>query len=188
MKGETMINTSKIIHVSEWRKVSELPSTPARQTALDEKYSKYGVYQVAEEADIDLIGDDLVSPHIGYTGKSGNIHDRTYHIRMTANSKTATSHGAGVFIRKNLDIDNCYVRCLYTDENSFALLEQDIQQETMKQFGYTFKWREASGGTDGNYTNATVLAEKLSNEERKNLIFYLNELIKEDLLAEFMSR
>jgi hypothetical protein len=183
-----MIDMRKIIHLSEWRKVSELPSTPNRQMALDEQFSKYGVYQVAEEADIELIGDDLVSPHIGYTGKSGNIHDRTYHIRMTANSRTATSHGVGVFIRKNLDIDNCYVRCLYTDENSFASLEQEIQQETLKQFGYTFKWREASGGTDGNYTNATVLVEKLTNDERKNLILYMNELIKEDLLAEFMSR
>jgi hypothetical protein len=36
--------------------------------------------------------------------------------------------------------------------------------------------------------NATVLVEKLTNEERKNLILYMNELIKEDLLAEFMSR
>jgi hypothetical protein len=183
-----MIDTSKIIHVSEWRKVSELPSTPNRQTTLDEQYSKFGVYQVAEEADLELIGDELVSPHIGYTGKSANIHDRTYHIRMTANSRTATSHGAGVFIRKNLDIENCYVRCLYTDENSFVALEQEIQQETLKQYGYTFKWREASGGTDGNYTNATVLVEKLTNDERKNLILYMNELIKEDLLAEFMSR
>ena len=48
-----MIDCGQIIHVSEWRNVSELPSTPARQTALDEKYSKCGVYQVAEEADID---------------------------------------------------------------------------------------------------------------------------------------
>lgn len=188
MKVIDMIDTSKIIQVSDWRKVSELPSTPARQMSLDEEFSKFGVYQVAEEADLELIGDDLVSPHIGYTGKSANIHDRTYHIRMTANSRTATSHGAGVFIRKNLDINDCYVRYLYTDENSFVSLEQDIQQETMKQFGYTFKWREASGGADGNYTNATVLAEKLTNEERKNLIRYLEELISQDLLAEFMSR
>lgn len=183
-----MLDMNKIIAISEWRKVSELPSTPARQTALDEEFSKFGVYQVAEEADLELIGDNIVSPHIGYTGKSSNIHDRTYAIRRTANSRTATSHGAGVFIRKNLDIDNCYVRCLYTDENSYAALEQEIQQETLKQFGYTFKWREASGGADGNYTNATVLVEKLSNEERKNLIHYIQELIAADLLAEFMSR
>lgn len=183
-----MVDTSKIIHVSEWRKVSELPSTTARQEELDEKFSKYGVYQVAEEADLELIGDSLVSPHIGYTGKSDNIHSRTYKIRMTANSRTATSHGAGVFIRKNLDIDSCYVRYLYTDQSCVASLEQEIQQEVLKQYGYTFKWREASGGVDGNYTNATVLVEKLSNEERKNLIHYMEELISADLLAEFMSR
>jgi hypothetical protein len=188
MKGEIMIDTSKIIHVSEWRKVSELPSTPNRQTALDEQYSKYGVYQVAEEADLELIGDELVSPHIGYTGKSVNIHDRTYHIRMTANSRTATSHGAGIFIRKNLDINNCYVRYLYCLPGDEISIEQDIQGQAFKNYGYTFKWREASGGVDGNYTNATVLVEKLTNEERKNLILYMNELIKEDLLAEFMSR
>jgi len=33
-----------------------------------------------------------------------------------------------------------------------------------------------------------LLVEKLTNEVRKNLILYMNELIKEDLLAEFMSR
>jgi hypothetical protein len=183
-----MIDMSKIIHVSEWRKVSELPSTTARQEELDREFSKFGVYQVAEEADLELIGDDLVSPHIGYTGKSETIHSRTYKIRMTANSRTATAHGAGIFIRKNLDIDNCYVRCLYTDDKNWASLEKQIQEEALKQYGYTFKWREASGGTDGNYTNATVLVEKLTNDERKNLILYMNELIKEDLLAEFMSR
>ena len=182
-----MIDTSKIIHVSDWRKVSELPSTPNRQTALDEEYSKCGVYQVAEEADLELIGGNLISPHIGYNGKSANIHDRTYKIRMTANSKTATSHGAGVFIRKNLDIDNCYVRYLYCNPGDEAAIEQEIHQETLKQHGYTFKWREASGGADGNYTSATVLVEKLTNEERKNLILYIKEILAADLLEDFLN-
>ena len=41
-----MIDMSKITHVSEWRKVSELPSTAARQQSLDDQFSSAGIYQV----------------------------------------------------------------------------------------------------------------------------------------------
>ena len=53
-----MIDTSKITHVSEWRKVSELPSTAARQQALDDQYSPAGIYQVAVLSDIENISDE----------------------------------------------------------------------------------------------------------------------------------
>jgi len=56
-----------------------------------------------------------------------------------------------------------------------------------KHFGYKFKWKEASGGKDGEYVNATILVDKLSNEERKNLIIYAQEAIKNDLFADYMN-
>ena len=60
MKVKYMIDTSKITHVSEWRKVSELPSTAARQQSLDDQFSPAGIYQVAVLDDIDKIGEELI--------------------------------------------------------------------------------------------------------------------------------
>jgi hypothetical protein len=191
MKVNNMIDMSKITHVSEWRKVSELPSTAARQQSLDDQFSSAGIYQVAVLDDIDKIGEDLIHEDIGYIGKSSNIHDRTYHIRLTANSKTGGSvrHNLGRFIRqsKEIDIANVYVRYLYCvpgDENS---LEQAFHSEMNTQFAYTFKWREASAGKDGDYSMATLLVSKLSNDDRKKLIGYIEDQIKEDLFLEYMN-
>jgi hypothetical protein len=163
------IDSSKITHVSEWRKIADLPSTEGR---------------------LETIGDNLVHQDIGYIGKSGNIHDRTYKIRQTANSKTnSQSHGAGVYIRQNedLNVDTCYVRILYTADTDSSFAESAFHNEMTNKFGYKFKWKEASGGKDGDYTNATILVDKLGNEDRKNLIRYIEEIIKTDLLADFMS-
>jgi len=183
-----MIDKSKITHISEWRKISELPSSNNVQRSLDSQYGSTGIYQVADGEDIELIGDDLVSPHIGYIGKSSNIHDRTYKIRQTANSKTnSNSHGAGTYIRQNLNPDSCFVRVLYCSEENTTFMENLFHNEMQKHFGYKFKWKEASGGKDGEYVNATILVDRLSNEERKNLIIYAQEAIKNDLFADYMN-
>lgn len=186
-----MTDTSKITHVSEWRKVSELPSTSARQQELDDTYSSAGIYQVAVLDDIDKIGEELVHEDIGYIGKSTNIHDRTYHIRLTANSKTGGSvrHNLGRFIRQSKDIDiaNVYVRYLYCAPGDETSLEQSFHTEMTKRYGYTFKWREASAGKDGDYSMATLLVSKLSNDDRKKLVRYIEDLIKDDLYLEFMN-
>jgi hypothetical protein len=185
-----MIETSKITHISEWRKIADLPSSESKHRALDAKYGASGIYQVATESDIDKIGDELVHGDIGYIGKSSNIHDRTYKIRQTANSKSnSQSHGAGVYIRQkeDLNVDTCYVRILYTAEDDTSFMEAAFHNAMTSQFGYKFKWREASGGRDGDYTNATILVDKLNNEDRRNLIRYIEEVIKNELLAEFMS-
>lgn len=183
-----MIDKSKITHISEWRKICELPSSPPAQKTLDDQFGSSGIYHVADGEDLELIGDDLISPHIGYIGKSSNIHDRTYKIRQTANSKSnSNSHGAGTYIRQNLNADSCYVRVLYCAEEHIGLLEASFHNSMNKSYGYKFKWKEASGGKDGEYVNAIISVDKLSNEERKNLILYAQEAIKNDLFSEYMN-
>lgn len=180
----------KITHISEWRKVSELPSTPSRQLALNEEFSPAGVYQLATKSEIDTIGDELAHKDIAYIGKSANIHDRTYAIRLTANSKTGGTmrHNAGRYIRqnKNINLEDVYVRYLYCDIGEETSIEQYLHQKMQELYGYRFKWKEASAGKDGDYSTATLLVGKLNNEERRNLIRYIQDLIKEDLYQEFM--
>jgi hypothetical protein len=66
-------------------------------------------------------------------------------------------------------------------------LEQAFHAEMTAQFSYTFKWREASAGKDGDYSMATLLVSKLSNDDRKKLIGYIEDQIKEDLFLEYMN-
>ena len=137
----------RIVKVSDWIMVSELPASDDRQLELDKKNTSHGVYQVALSSDIEKIGDNLIHEDICYTGESASIHARTYAIRQPKGS-----HGASRSIReKKLNRDEVLVRICYTEDNTkdHKTLETDIHTTTDKMYGKKFKWKEASAGNDG---------------------------------------
>lgn len=156
-------NDSRIVEVSGWRKVSEIPASDSLQAELDAKHTCAGIYQVALASDVEKIGDNLIHEDICYTGESGSIHARTYTIRQPRGS-----HGASVYIRENgLSKDEVLIRYCYTDQNTrdHKSLESEIHATTTKMFGKKFKWKEASAGNDGRYTRILDDMKRLTSAE-----------------------
>lgn len=175
----------RIIEVSEWKKVSELPANDPLQEALNDKHSSSGVYQVAMQEDVPSIGDSIIHESICYTGQSARIHSRTYTIRQPRGS-----HGASVYIRENnLDRDEVMIRYLYTDPSSstdHTSLEKEIHDTSEKMYGKKFKWKEASAGNDGRFTRILDDCKRLTSSELLQLKndlkdFYFNAIQREAL-------
>ena len=147
--------------VGEWIRVSEIPSKYGQDAEeMNEDIGKKGVYQVAAESELDNIGDFIVHPEVLYTGKSKDIHVRTYGIRQPGGG-----HGASRYMREhNLDRQKYYVRILYTNADPKDL-EREIHDASEKKFGNRFKWKEASAGNDGNLSKVLDLLNKLSTED-----------------------
>jgi hypothetical protein len=187
-----MANTSitysgiEITSISPWIPVSKVPSNGSReQESLNERYGKSGVYQVALTSDIEEIGDSIVHPKIGYTGKSKDIITRTYDIRQPAGS-----HGAGRYIRQNgYDKDtDVKVRYIYTSSDDCASLEREIHEESRKKYGYRFAWTSASAGNDGVFSQMIELSNKLTVDEILDIIPLLKQLAVQKNSEEFLER
>jgi len=150
-----------IVAVGEWKRVSEIPYKYSPEVDdMNEDVGDHGVYQVAAESELDNIGDSIVHPEVLYTGKSKNIHVRTYGIRQPNGS-----HGASRYMREHkLDREKYYVRILYTTVDPKDL-EREIHNESEKKFGNRFKWKEASAGNDGNLSKVLDLLNKLSVDD-----------------------
>lgn len=167
-----------------WIAVADVPTKPEEVEKLAEMFGTSGVYQVALTEDIEDIGDDIVHEKIGYIGKSTNIVGRTYVIRMPSGD-----HGASRYIRQN-DLDrktDVKLRYLYTEDQS--TLEKGLHNMMNKQFGYDFKWRDASGGTDGVYSQVLDLTEKyLTTEQILDIIPSLKNIAVKKNQQEFMDK
>lgn len=150
-----------IVAVGEWKRVSEIPYKYSPEVDdINEDVGMIGVYQVAAESELDNIGDSIVHPEVLYTGKSKNIHVRTYGIRQPNGS-----HGASRYMREHkLDRERYYVRILYTTVDPKDL-EREIHDASEKKFGNRFKWKEASAGNDGNLSKVLDLLNKLSVDD-----------------------
>lgn len=177
------INDSRIIKVSEWKKISELPANPPIHDKLDEEFSQCGVYQVAMKTDIDKIGDEIIHELITYTGKSDKgIHLRTYGIRQPSGK-----HGASIYIRENkLNREDIVIRYLYTDSKSLdhQALEKEVHDTSLKMFGKKFAWKQASAGKDGRFTRILDDCKHLTSSELLQLKsdikdFYFDAIQKE---------
>lgn len=167
-----------------WIPVSQVPTKPEEVEKLAEMFGTSGVYQVALTEDIEEIGDDIVHEKIGYIGKSTNVVGRTYVIRMPSGD-----HGASRYIRQNnLDREtDVKLRYLYTEDQS--QLERGLHNMTKEKFGYDFKWREASGGTDGVYSQVLDLTEKyLTTDQILDMIPELKKLAITKNQQEFMDK
>lgn len=167
-----------------WIPVADVPTKPEEIEKLAELFGTSGVYQVALTEDIDDIGENLVHEKIGYIGKSTNVVGRTYVIRMPSGD-----HGASRYIRQN-NLDRktqVKLRYLYTDDQS--TLERGLHNMTKTKFGYDFKWREASGGTDGVYSQVLDLTEKyLTTEQILDMIPELKKMAIKKNQQEFMDK
>ena len=175
-----------ITEISSWIPVSKIPSNGSKeQDVLNEKYGKAGVYQVALTSDIEEIGDSIVHPKIGYTGKSKDILTRTYEIRQPSGP-----HGASRYIRQNgYDKDTeVRVRYIYTSVDDYSSLEKEIHYESQKKYGYRFAWTKASAGNDGVFSQMIDLSNKLTADEILDIIPLLKQLAVQKNTEEFLER
>ena len=170
--------------MTPWIPVADVPTKPEEVEKLAEAFGTAGVYQVALTDDIAEIGDDIVHPQIGYIGKSTNVVGRTYVIRMPNGD-----HGASRYIRQN-DLDRktqVKLRYLYSSDQS--TLERALHQMTKTKHGYDFKWREASGGLDGVYSQVLDLTTKhLTAENILDIIPELKKIAVKKNQQEFMEQ
>jgi hypothetical protein len=165
----------EITHITDWMPVSEIPTDrQAKYQIMTETYGWCGVYQVALTKDTVSIGKELVHSEIGYTGSSKNVLGRTYNIRAPKGS-----HGASRYIRQaGLDRENeVCIRYIYTSESKFIELENKIFELTYKQYGYRFKWTDASAGTTGKYSQMMDYAASLNSTELLDALSELKEMI-----------
>lgn len=172
--------------ITDWISVSKIPSTnSSEQDRLNDLYGRCGVYQVALTEDIESIGQALVHPKIGYTGKSKDILTRTYDIRQPAGS-----HGAGRYIRQKgyCKEKEVKVRYIYTSQEDFSKLEKKIHDSTFEKYGYRFAWTEASAGNDGVYSQILDLSNKLTIEEIFDIIPTLKQLAIQKNAENFLER
>lgn len=169
-----------------WIPINNIPSNGHKDfDIMNEKFGTVGVYQVALAEDIDEIGDNLVHPKIGYTGKSKSILSRTYDIRQPQGT-----HGAGRYIRQN-NIDKttgAKIRYIYTSEEDYSDLEKAIHKDSQDMFGYRFEWTTASAGNDGTYSQVIDLCNKLTVDEIFDIIPLLKQLAITKNQEEFMER
>lgn len=161
----------KIHRISDWRPVTQIPSNGSSERDDEEFVS--GIYQFAHVSDIKAIGDQLVHEKVGYTGKGKNVYDRTYTVRQPKGS-----HGVNRYIKQNnlCKETEVYVRYIFCDMCDIKELEDWVHKNTTKNFGYTFKWREASEGNDGKYSRAQDALEELTSIELLDIISFAKEL------------
>lgn len=175
-----------VTHTTEWFPASSIPSGGTTAfTERNELYGTAGVYQVIHSKDIDAINSTIIHKDIGYTGMSGSILGRIYDFRVPSGS-----HGAARFCRQNnIPVEQRYVRILYTEK--YRDLERAIHEETNKQFGYRFKWIEASAGNTGKKSMIIDYAESLSSDEIIETIIVLKEIgmrkVQEEWIAKINS-
>lgn len=172
--------------VTPWIPVDKIPSNGHKDyDSMNEKFGTVGVYQLALSEDIDDIGEDLVHPKIGYTGKSKSILSRTYEIRQPSGN-----HGVGRYIRQQgLDKSTgVKIRYIYTSEEEYSDLERQIHKDTKDTYGYRFAWTTASAGNDGTYSQVVDLANKLTVDEIFDIIPLLKQLAVQKNHQEFMER
>jgi hypothetical protein len=148
--------------IVEWQPITFAVGRNSKKFAeYVEKYGAHGVYLVALKAEI---SDNIISENIGYVGKSANIFGRIYDIRTG-------QHSCRTYIfSKNIDMSEVYVKLLLTEPGNETELERFIHSENEANFGYRFKWREASGGNDGVLIRLMEAVDKIDNLDDLKLI------------------
>ncbi len=167
--------TSLITGKIEWMPIADVRQAKSK-TSLQytNEHGRDAIYQIALKEDIKDIGNSLINPKIGYTGKSQNIFGRLYALKMH-------KHSASPYIRANFELKNITVRVLFV-ENADALdrVEGHIHKETEKEYGYRFAWKEASGGIDGLTMRIQDMLDRVDSlDALKELINYAEDRANE---------
>lgn len=138
--------------VSPWIPLKDFPSNGTRASVeMEDKYGRYGVYQIAEKKFIGEIANYLVHEKIGYTGRSTNMPGRVYQCKAAATGGATARHGAGRYIRQNgLNVNDVFVRLIATvEQGQENQLENKIHIQCIESFQQRYAWRSASAGDDG---------------------------------------
>jgi hypothetical protein len=135
---------------------------PSRMTNVIEEHGMSGVYQVVRT---EHKTDDLISPNIGYIGQSRSIFGRVWCLK---NNK----HNACNYIKhNNIAYSDIWVRFLFTDLENRGRLERLLHDKMKEAYGYTYQWREASGGTDGSMLRLYEMLDKISTREDAESVY-----------------
>jgi hypothetical protein len=144
----------------DWQRLDTI--FPSRMTDLIEEHGMSGVYQVVRT---EHKTDDLVSPNIGYIGQSRSIFGRGWCLK-------ANKHNACNYIKhNNIAYSDIWVRFLFTDLENRGRLERLLHDKMKETYGYTYQWREASGGTDGSMLRLYEMLDKISTREDAESVY-----------------
>ncbi len=157
---------NKITSKTEWVSLSTMPM--GKGPLVREMKKRFdttgsGCYQLALKSELPI--EDIVHKNIGYTGLASDVFSRCVGIR---NGR----HQAGKMIAtQGIKLEDVVIRYLFTEKEDTSFLETTIHNSSFQQFGYTFKWRKASGGLDGIATRVLSDLDKIDNPaELKNII------------------
>jgi hypothetical protein len=165
---------------TEWRAVVSIPSTKTKlYYERVEGEGEVGVYQIALNKDIAEIGESIIHPLIGYTGKSKSIHSRTYSIR-------GGGHNVCKYLRQNnIASNDVFVRLLLVEPGNEAELESRIQAETEKLYGSRFGWKEASAGKDGDEYEIIELFNTLTIIQQYDILKQLKVIHEKAVIEDY---
>jgi hypothetical protein len=165
---------------TDWRPVVSIPSTKTRlYNERVEGEGEVGIYQIALNKDIVEIGDSIIHPLIGYTGKSKSIHSRTYSIR-------GGGHNVCKYIRQNnIAPNDVFVRLLLVEPGNETELENKIHSETEKLCGYRFGWKEASAGKDGDEYEIIELYSTLTIVQQYDILKQLKVVHEKAVIEDY---
>jgi hypothetical protein len=156
--------TSKL----EWIRLSDIYNPVSkRMENLVNEHGNSGVYQVCTTADK---SEEILFANLGYIGESKSIFGRTYCLKIN-------KHNACNYIKhNNIDISDIWVRYFFTSPEDRQPLERLMHETMEKQYGYRFKWREASAGTDGSLLRLYEMIDKLNSREDAETVYrYVRE-------------
>lgn len=155
---------NKIKSKLDWTRLDTIYNNASKKMQhLFDEHGTHGVYQIVTTENKT---DELLTKDIGYIGSSRNIFGRVYCVKINKN------HTGGAYIKRNeISPENVWVRFLFTEPGEEKELEDLIHHKMKQKFGYTFAWREASGGTDGHLTRLYEMIDKLSSRDDAETIY-----------------
>ena len=163
---------SLIKNSTDWVPVSMAPSKSTRRyNELREAYGSFGVYQIATD---DHLPKEYIDQHIVYIGKSTDVSLRVCNIKAPKGN-----HNCRTYISsKNIDITKVYYRTLYTNPGDEAELERLLHEDMESKFGYRFKWREASAGSDGALVRILDAIDNIESiSELRTISKYIDDIV-----------
>lgn len=160
------LNTN-IKEIIDWQPLTNIYGRQSsRLLEFVEKHGSHGVYQIAmrEHCPQSIIHED-----VGYVGKSTNIMQRVYDIKTNR-------HGCRTYLNsKNIPIEEVRVRFLMTEPGDETALENEIHRINEQNYGYRFKWKEASGGNDGVVVRVIESIDKIEDiEDLKQIAIHID--------------
>jgi len=165
--------TKYIKNIVEWTPVTSAPSKMTRKyNELKSLYGTSGVYQIAYE---DSLPTNIIDKDICYIGKSVDISPRMCGIKAPRGSHNCRTY---ISSNKNIDINKVFYRSLYTEPGEENELELLLHEQMQHDFGYRYKWKEASAGSDGALVRIFDALDNIDDlNDLKTISKYIDEIV-----------